>query len=124
MIILHQLNGSLITKIRCADIIITGGQVTAVGGQYAEGIGSGSKGEEYAASCDNITISGGAINATGGEYGAGFAAAQKAAAQTSLSPAARSLPQAAKTAQASAAAEHMATARDAETSPSQRMSSM
>ncbi len=57
---------------RCADIIITGGQVTAVGGQYAAGIGSGSKGEEYAASCDNITISGGTINATGGEYGAGI----------------------------------------------------
>ena len=33
---------------------------------------SGSKGEEYAASCDNITISGGTINATGGEYGAGI----------------------------------------------------
>ena len=108
----------------CGTITISGGTVNATSGFTGAGIGSGAKGENYAASCDNITISGGAINATGGEYGAGFAAAQKAAAQTSLSPAARSLPQAAKTAQASAAAEHMATARDAETSPSQRMSSM
>ena len=56
----------------CGTITISGGTVNATSGFTGAGIGSGAKGENYAASCDNITISGGTINATGGEYGAGI----------------------------------------------------
>ena len=45
----------------CGNIEIAGGTVTAVGGQYAAGIGSGPW-----TSCGTITITGGTVNATGG----------------------------------------------------------
>ena len=52
----------------CGDIIIAGGTITAVGGQYSgAGIGSGESG-----SCGNITLSGGTITATGGRQAAGI----------------------------------------------------
>ena len=54
--------------INCGNIIISGGTVTATGGKYAAGIGSGGNG----CSCGTITISGGTITATGGQYAAGI----------------------------------------------------
>jgi hypothetical protein len=53
-------------KKNCGDIIIRGGIVTAMGGSYAAGIGSGGRG-----TCGNITISGGDVTATGGAQAAG-----------------------------------------------------
>ena len=54
-------------KKNCGDIIIRGGIVTAMGGSYAAGIGSGGRG-----TCGNITISGGDVTATGGAQAAGI----------------------------------------------------
>ena len=51
------------------NIIITGGTVTAEGGNYGAGIGSG--GGSYDGG-DHITITGGTVNATGGAWGAGI----------------------------------------------------
>ena len=52
-------------NISCGNIIIEGGTINAVGGEWAAGIGGG-----YESSCGNITIKGGTITATGGEFGA------------------------------------------------------
>ena len=49
------------------NIVITGGNITANGGFYGAGIGSG-----YSTSCGDITISGGTITANGGQFGAGI----------------------------------------------------
>ena len=49
------------------NITITGGTVTATGGEGGAGIGGGDYG-----SGENITITGGTVNATGGWYGAGI----------------------------------------------------
>ena len=54
--------------INCGNIIISGGTVTATGGGFASGIGSGGNG----CSCGTITISGGTVTATGGQYAAGI----------------------------------------------------
>ncbi len=51
----------------CDAITISGGTVTATGGDGAAGIGSG-----YYASCGAITISGGTVTATGGVNAAGI----------------------------------------------------
>lgn len=51
------------------NIIINGGIITATGGQYGAGIGSG--GLEVN-TCGNITINGGTVTATGGERAAGI----------------------------------------------------
>ena len=48
----------------CGNITISGGSITANGGSYAAGIGSG-----VAGTCGNITISGGTVTATGGGGG-------------------------------------------------------
>ena len=55
------------TKINCGNIVIKGGTITAQGGDYSAGIGSG-----WTSSCGYITISGGTITATGGKYSAGI----------------------------------------------------
>ena len=58
------------TNIPCGNIVIEGGTINAIGGQYSGagiGAGSGSTG-----SCGRITISGGTINANGGNNGAGI----------------------------------------------------
>ena len=52
---------------RCGDIIISGGTITAKGGNGAPGIGSGQLN-----SCGNITICGGTITAKGGGSGVGI----------------------------------------------------
>ena len=52
----------------CGNITISGGTVTATGGGNSAGIGGGSDG----ASCGDITISGGTVTATGGQWGAGI----------------------------------------------------
>ena len=54
--------------INCGNIIISGGTVTATGGKYAAGIGSGGNG----CSCGTITINGGTVTAAGGQYAAGI----------------------------------------------------
>ncbi len=54
--------------IACGDITISGGTVTATGGENGAGIGSGYTG----AACGKITISGGTVTATGGTEGAGI----------------------------------------------------
>ena len=53
------------------NIIINEGTITATGGLYAAGIGSGG-GYYHAASFGNITINGGTVTAIGGEYGPGI----------------------------------------------------
>ena len=53
----------------CGTITISGGNITATGGHWAAGIGSG---YDYMASCGDITISGGTITATGGMDAAGI----------------------------------------------------
>ena len=50
-----------------SNIIITGGEIKATGGQHGAGIGGGSGGNG-----SDITISGGEVNATGGIAGAGI----------------------------------------------------
>ncbi len=56
--------GSLIN---CGNIVIKGGDITAVGGISAAGIGGGP-----ASSCGNITISGGTVNASADELSTGI----------------------------------------------------
>ena len=51
----------------CGNIVIANGNITAVGGADAAGIG----GAQYG-TCGYITISGGTVNATGGAYAAGI----------------------------------------------------
>ena len=51
----------------CGNIVIANGNITAVGGADAAGIG----GAQYG-TCGYITISGGTVNATGGDYAAGI----------------------------------------------------
>ena len=48
-------------------ITINGVEITAIGGVYGAGIGSGEAG-----SCSSITISGGKVTASGGKYAAGI----------------------------------------------------
>ena len=57
----------------CGNIEIQGGNITATGGKYAAGIGSGKR------SCGTITISGGNITATGGDLAAGIGAGKEGA---------------------------------------------
>ena len=52
----------------CGNIAIEGGNITAKGGEYCAGIGSGYENS----SCGNITITGGTVTATGGSEGAGI----------------------------------------------------
>ena len=59
----------------CGNIVISGGTITATGGNGGAGIGSGQS-FEHNASCGNITISGGTITATGGEGAAGIGSGQ------------------------------------------------
>lgn len=59
------------TPINCGNIVIKGGTITAQGGDYSAGIGSG-----WASSCGKITISGGTITATGGTWSAGIGTGQ------------------------------------------------
>ena len=54
----------------CGNITISGGIVTATGGEDGAGIGSGSDGNELRPQCANITISGGTVTAIGNENGA------------------------------------------------------
>ena len=63
--------GSGYTNSVCGNIVISGGTVNATGGYGAAGIGSGS---EYGSSYETITISGGTVTATGGDYAAGIGA--------------------------------------------------
>lgn len=49
------------------DIVINGGVITAIGGSYAAGIGSGNDGD-----CADITINGGTVTAVGGPKCAGI----------------------------------------------------
>ena len=56
----------------CGNITISGGTVEASCGEGGAGIGGGDEG-----SCGNITISGGTVNATGGKYGAGIGGGNK-----------------------------------------------
>ena len=51
----------------CGNIVIESGDITAVGGADAAGIGGAQWG-----TCGYITISGGTVNATGGDYAAGI----------------------------------------------------
>ena len=64
--------GNIGTSSSCGDIIISGGTVTATGGQYGAGIGSGSSYNSGHSSCGEITISGGTVEANGGQFGAGI----------------------------------------------------
>jgi hypothetical protein len=52
----------------CGNIVIQDGEITAIGGKLASGIG----GVQNGASCGNITISGGTIIASGGLQSAGI----------------------------------------------------
>ena len=51
----------------CGNIVIKGGDITAIGGSYSAGIGGGA---EY--NCGDITISGGKVTAKGGSEAAGI----------------------------------------------------
>ncbi len=51
----------------CGTIVIAGGTITATGGGFGAGIGSG-----FQSLCDGITINGGTITATGGSGAAGI----------------------------------------------------
>ena len=63
-------------KVNCGNIVINGGTITATGGRFAAGIGSGGY-KEGGVSCGSITINGGTITATGGENGAGIGSGYK-----------------------------------------------
>ena len=54
------------------DITISGGTVTATGGDGAAGIGSGYSSDDGSSKVETITISGGTVTATGGNKGAGI----------------------------------------------------
>ena len=51
----------------CGNIGITGGAITAAGGGFAAGIGSG-----YQSSCENVFVAGGSVTASGGSGAAGI----------------------------------------------------
>ena len=51
----------------CGNIVIKDGDITAIGGYTAAGIGAAAD-----RNCGNITISGGVVKANGGKYGAGI----------------------------------------------------
>ena len=53
----------------CGNIIIEGGEITAIGGHESAGIGGG-----YTAACGNVSISGGTITAVGDQGAAGIGA--------------------------------------------------
>lgn len=53
----------------CGNIVIEGGNITAYGGEYAAGIGSGGS---IKCTCGDITITGGNVTAYGGEEAAGI----------------------------------------------------
>ena len=55
----------------CGNITIAGGSITATGGSYCAGIGSGN------GACGTITLDGGTVVATGGEYAAGIGSGYK-----------------------------------------------
>ncbi len=55
-----------------SNITISGGTVTAIGGESAAGIGGGSSGDGHSGNGSGITISGGNVSATGGYFGAGI----------------------------------------------------
>ena len=57
----------------CGAITISGGTVYASSGQFGAGIGSGYEGS----SCGAITISGGTVNASSAQYGAGIGSGYK-----------------------------------------------
>ena len=57
--------------LRCGNITIAGGSITATGGSYCAGIGSGN------GACGTITLDGGTVVATGGEYAAGIGSGYK-----------------------------------------------
>ena len=56
----------------CGNIVISGGTVTAMGGEYAAGIGGGSGFRHGHGTAGDIMISGGVVTATGGRYAAGI----------------------------------------------------
>ena len=59
--------------IDCGNIVIEGGEITAIGGYNATGIGTGSSNNNYPSTCcGNITITGGTVTATGGTNAAGI----------------------------------------------------
>ncbi|GHS92684.1 hypothetical protein AGMMS50276_01110 [Synergistales bacterium] len=53
----------------CGDLVLNGGVITARGGVYASGIGSGPSGYN---GVGNITINGGTVTANGGDHAAGI----------------------------------------------------
>lgn len=55
-----------------SNITISGGTVTATGGEEAAGIGGGSWSNDRGGNGQNITISGGTVTAKGGKYGTGI----------------------------------------------------
>ncbi len=57
--------------ISCGNIIINDGTITATGGEFAAGIGSGCS-DEAPSVCGFITINGGTVTATGGLHAAGI----------------------------------------------------
>ena len=62
----------------CGNITIKGGTVTATGGYYAAGIGSGQgDGNLTTGKCGDILISGGKVTAIGGKYGAGIGSGER-----------------------------------------------
>lgn len=62
----------------CGDIRITGGNVTATGGNGSAGIGGGYNATGTTnGSCGNIVIEGGTVSAQGGENGAGIGGGNK-----------------------------------------------
>ena len=56
--------------ISCGNIVISGGSISATGGEYSPGIGSGRRG-----SCGSITITGGVVTANGYKNAAGIGTA-------------------------------------------------
>ncbi len=56
----------------CGNIIINEGTITATGGDYSAGIGSGWSYDGNPVSCGNITINGGTVTATSEHGGAGI----------------------------------------------------
>ena len=58
--------------VSCGNIEIQGGIITAIGGMYAAGIGTGGIENENSTNCGTITISGGSVVATSKYYGAGI----------------------------------------------------
>ena len=63
--------GGVDFEMKCGNITINGGTITATGGNGAAGIGCGRSGSTNT-SCGNITINGGTVTAIGGEYAAGI----------------------------------------------------